>query len=143
LPAGGSDDKASLFAYDKNMTFPNDLLFGPQGQLFVSDSASGSLFIIEPDGNVRTWLSNLLLKGDRNFCLPAQLPIDVGANGIEFDKNGTSLIVLNTDKTSIIRVPKMNDGSVGEPELFVGPDCNNLNGALMVLQLIMMMVMVV
>jgi sugar lactone lactonase YvrE len=128
LPVGGAG-KATLFASDKNMTFPNDLLFGPQGQLFVSDSASGSLFVVEPNGNVRTWVSDPLLKGDRNFCPPAQLPINIGANGIAFDKNGTSLFVLNTDRASIIRVPIMKDGSAGKPELFVGPDCNNLNGA--------------
>ena len=75
------------------------------------------------------WLSDPLLKGDRNFCPPAQLPINVGANGIAFDKNGTSLIVLNTDRASIIRVPIIKDGSAGKPELFVGSDCKNLNGA--------------
>jgi hypothetical protein len=45
LPPGGAG-KATLFATDKNMTFPNDLLFGQQRQLFVSDSASGSIFVI-------------------------------------------------------------------------------------------------
>ncbi|MGN6633725.1 MAG: SMP-30/gluconolactonase/LRE family protein [Nitrososphaeraceae archaeon] len=129
LPAGGSTAKATLFAYDKNMTFPNDLLFGPEGQLFVSDSASGSLFVVKPNGDVTKWLSDLLLKGDRSFCPPAQLPINVGANGIAFDKNGTSLFVLNTDRASIIRVPILKDGSAGKPELFVGSDCKNLNGA--------------
>ncbi|HET7345295.1 MAG TPA: SMP-30/gluconolactonase/LRE family protein [Nitrososphaeraceae archaeon] len=128
LPVGGAG-KATLFASNKNMTFPNDLLFGPQGQLFVSDSASGSLFVVEPNGNVRTWVSDPLLKGDRNFCPPAQLPINIGANGIAFDKNGTSLFVLNTDRASIISVPIMKDGSAGKPGLFVGPDCKNLNGA--------------
>ena len=129
LPPGGSVAKATLFASDKNMTFPNDLLFGPQGQLFVSDSASGSLFVVKPNGHVIKWLSDPLLKGDRNFCPPAQLPIKVGANGIAFDKNGTSLFVLNTDRASIIRVPIMKDGIAGKPQLFVGPDCKNLNGA--------------
>ena len=41
LPVGDAAGKATLFASDKNMTFPNDSLFGPQGQLFVSDPASG------------------------------------------------------------------------------------------------------
>lgn len=128
LPPGGAG-KATLFASEKNMTFPNDLLFGRLGQLFVSDSSSGSIFVIEPSGIVRTWLSDPLLKGDRNFCPPAQLPINIGANGIAFDRNGTSLFVLNTDRASIIRVPIMKDGSAGKPGLFVGPDCKNLNGA--------------
>jgi SMP-30/Gluconolactonase/LRE-like region len=102
---------------------------GQQGQLFVSDSASGSIFVIEPSGIVRTWVSDPLLKGDKNFCPPAQLPIDIGANGIAFDRNGTSLFVLNTDRASIIRVPIMKDGTAGKPELFVRPDCKNLTDA--------------
>ena len=44
--------------------------------------------MVEPNGNVRTWVSDPLLKGDRNFCPATQLPINVGANGIAFDKNG-------------------------------------------------------
>ena len=60
---------------------------------------------------------------------PAELPLNIGANGIAFDKNGTSLFVSNTDRASIIRIPIMKDGSAGKPELFVGPDCKNLNGA--------------
>jgi sugar lactone lactonase YvrE len=55
--------------------------------------------------------------------------LDIGANGMAFDKNGTSVFVVNTDRASIIRVPIMKDGSAGKPELFVGPDCKNLNGA--------------
>jgi sugar lactone lactonase YvrE len=61
--------------------------------------------------------------------VPAKLPLDIGANGIAFDKNDTSLFVANTDRASIIRVPIMKNGSAGKPELFVGPDCKNLNGA--------------
>jgi sugar lactone lactonase YvrE len=128
LSPGGASN-ATLFAKHQNMTFPNDLLFDKKGQLFVSDSSSGTLFIVQPNGNVAKWLTNPLLKGDRNFCPPAQLPLNVGANGIAFDKNGTSLFVTNTDRASIIRVPIMKNGSAGKPELFVGPDCKNLNGA--------------
>jgi sugar lactone lactonase YvrE len=87
------------------------------------------LFTVQPNGKVAKWLSDPLLKGDRKFCPPAKLPLDIGANGIAFDKNDTSLFVANTDRASIIRVPIMKDGSAGKPELFVGPDCKNLNGA--------------
>lgn len=45
---------------------------------------------------------------------PAKLPLDVGANGIVFNKNDTSLFVANTDRASIIRVPTMKDGSAGK-----------------------------
>ena len=128
LSPGGATN-ATLFAKHQNMTFPNDLLFDKKGQLFVSDSSSGTLFIVQPNGNVVKWLTDPLLKGDRNFCPPAQLPVNIGANGIAFDKNGTSLFVTNTDRASIIRVPIMKDGSAGKPDLFVGPDCKNLNGA--------------
>ena len=87
------------------------------------------MFTVQPNGKVTKWLSDPLLKGDRKFCPPAKLPLDIGANGIAFDKNDTSLFVANTDRASIIRVPIMKDGSAGKPELFVGPDCKNLNGA--------------
>ena len=127
LSSGGTGH-ADLFASHTNMTFPNDLLFDHQGRLFVSDS-TGKLFTVQPNGKVVKWLTDPLLKGDRNFCPPAELPLDIGANGIAFDKNGTSLFVVNTDGASIIRVPIMKDGSAGKPELFVGPDCKNLNGA--------------
>src|ERR1051326_4276157 len=127
LSPGASN--ATLFAKHQNMTFPNDLLSDKKGQLFVSDSSSGTLFIVQPNGNVVKWLTDPLLKGDRNFCPPAQLPVNIGANGIAFDRNGTSLFVTNTDRASIIRVPIMKDGSAGKPDLFVGPDCKNLNGA--------------
>jgi sugar lactone lactonase YvrE len=127
LSSGGTGH-ADLFASHTNMTFPNDLLFDHQGRLFVSDS-TGTLFTVQPNGKVVKWLTDPLLKGDRNFCPPAELPLDIGANGIAFDKNGTSLFVVNTDRASIIRVPIMKDGSAGKPELFVGPDCKNLNGA--------------
>jgi sugar lactone lactonase YvrE len=128
LAAGGAG-QATLFATHQNMSFPNDLLFDKQGRLFVSDSSSGTLFTVQPNGNVTKWLTNPLLKGDRNFCPPAQLPLNIGANGIALDKNGTSLFVVNTDRASIIHVPIMKDGSAGKPELAVGPDCKNLNGA--------------
>ena len=128
LSPGGAG-QATLFATHPNMTFPNDLLFDKQGRLFVSDSSSGTLFTVQPNGKVTKWLTDPLLKGDRNFCPPAQLPLNIGANGIALDKNGTSLFVVNTDRASIIRVPIMKDGSAGKPELFVGPDCKNLNGA--------------
>jgi sugar lactone lactonase YvrE len=127
LSSGGTGH-ADLFASHTNMTFPNDLLFDHQGRHFVSDS-TGTLFTVQPNGKVVKWLTDPLLKGDRNFCPPAELPLDIGANGIAFDKNGTSLFVVNTDRASIIRVPIMKDGSAGKPELFVGPDCKNLNGA--------------
>jgi sugar lactone lactonase YvrE len=128
LSPGGAGH-ATLFATHPNMTFPNDLLFDKQWRLFVSDSSSGSLFTVQPNGKVAKWLSDPLLKGDRKFCPPAKLPLDIGANGIAFDKNDTSLFVANTDRASIIRVPIMKNGSSGKPELFVGPDCKNLNGA--------------
>ena len=71
---------------------------------------------MQPNGNVTKWLTNPLLKGDRNFCPPAQLPLNIGANGIALDKNGISLFVVNTDRASIIRVPIMKDGSAGKPD---------------------------
>jgi sugar lactone lactonase YvrE len=118
--------QTTLFATRATMTFPNDLLFDKQQRLFLSDSSSCSLFTVQPNGRVAKWLSDPFLKGDRKFCPPANLRLDIGANDIAFDKNDTSLFVANTDRASIIRVPIMKDGSAGKPELFVGLDCRNL-----------------
>jgi hypothetical protein len=45
------------------------------------------------------------------------------------DRSKASLFVANSDRASIIRVPIGLNDSAEEPEVFVGPDCENLAGA--------------
>jgi sugar lactone lactonase YvrE len=124
-PSGG---QAALFASDKAMALPNGLAFDKRGDLLVSDSFAAAVFTITPDGKVSKWVEHPLLKGDRNFCPPALVDFDVGANGIAFNDKG-DLFVANTHGATLVRVPVKRDGSAGTPEVFAGPDCANLKGA--------------
>ena len=123
-PSGG---EAKLFASSDEMILPNGLAFDEDGNLFVTDSFANAVFKIGSNGTVNRWVEDDLLKGDGNFCPPNELELDVGANGLAFDGAG-NLFVLNTDKATIVRIPVNKQGTAGVPEIFVGPDCENLEG---------------
>lgn len=132
-PNGGN---ATLFATHPKMQFPNALVFDERGQLYISDSGAGTIFLAQPlvqpnsATTVTEWLSHPLLQGNSTFCPHApDLQMNIGANGIVLDRSKTSLFVANTDRASILRVPIGLNGSPGEPEVFVGPECENLAGA--------------
>jgi hypothetical protein len=126
-PDGGN---ATLFAVHPMMQFPNGLVFNERGQLYISDSGAATIFLAQPNGTVTEWLSHPLLQGNSSFCPNTpDLQINVGANGMVLDRSNASLFVTNSDKASIIRVPIGPDDSAGEPEVFVGPDCENLAGS--------------
>jgi hypothetical protein len=126
-PEGGN---ATLFATHPMMQIPNALVFNERGQLYISDSAAATIFLAQPNGTVTEWLSHPLLQGNSTFCSNTpDLQMNIGANGMILDRSKASLFVANSDRASIIRVPIGPDDSAGEPEVFVGPDCENLAGA--------------
>ncbi len=121
---------ATLFVSHPKMQLPNTLLFDERGQLYISDSAAATIFLAQPNGTITEWVSHPLLQGNSSFCPnPPDLQLDVGANGIAIDANNSNLFVTNSDRASIIRIPIEADSSAGEPEVFVGPDCEDLAGA--------------
>jgi hypothetical protein len=121
---------ATLFATHPMMQLPNALVFNERGQLYISDSGAATIFLAQPNGTVTEWLSHPLLQGNSTFCPNTpDLQINVGANGMILDRSKASLFVANSDRASIIRVPIGLNDSAGEPEVFVGPDCENLAGA--------------
>jgi sugar lactone lactonase YvrE len=124
--AGGA---ATLFASDPGMTFPNGLAFDGAGDLFVTDSASGTIFKVDGgNGNVSTWLAaDPLLVGAKDNCPMAATPFDIGANGIVV--TGTDVYVANTNLASVVKVPVAGGGMAGAAALFAGPDCATLGGA--------------
>lgn len=85
-------------------TMPNGLAYGPDGALFVSDSARGSIWRIGTDGAAAPWLQHELLDGDLQACPPRQLLTAVGPNGLAFEPGG-SLLVASTTRAQIVRVP--------------------------------------
>lgn len=126
-PDGGN---ATLFVTHPDMQIPNALVFTERGQLYISDSGAATIFLAQPNGTITEWLSHSLLQGNSTFCPNTpDLQMNVGANGMTLDRSKASLFVANTDRASIIRVPIGLNDSAGEPEVFIGPDCENLAGA--------------
>ena len=127
VPPGGGE--AELFASSGDMILPNGIAFGKKGRLFVTDSFAGVIFEIASDGSVGKWSEDKLFKGNATFCPPDELGLgDIGLNGLAFDHKN-NLFVLNTDMGTVIKIPVNKDGSAGNPEVFAGPDCENLEGA--------------
>jgi gluconolactonase len=103
------------------MGTPNAIALDDQGNLFVTDSYSGTegdvplgaIWRITPDGVAEKWLENTTLGGPNRFGLNKP----VGANGIAF-RDGV-LYVAVLDATSIWTVPVLDDGSPGEMAPYV------------------------
>lgn len=123
IPAAGGT--ATLFASDPAMYFANDLRFDDKGDLYVTDSMSGSIFKVAPDGTVSKWLSHMLLTPDPTVC-GEQTNFHLGVNGIVRD--GDVYWATNTDRASILKIPVNPDGSAGTPEVFMATDCAKLSG---------------
>ncbi len=97
-PAGD----VSLFASFPEESIPNDLAFDPRGDLYVTDSALGQIWKIDPAGSPPVWLADPLLQGDPAH--PAAVVSALGANGIAFDRSRRHLYVGNTDFGRILRI---------------------------------------
>jgi sugar lactone lactonase YvrE len=91
--------------------FPNAIAVKPGGDLFVSDSALGTINRISPDGaRNAVWVADPLLA-------TAGFP-PVGANGVAFDSTAHYLYVANTGDSRILRVPVMRNGTAGSVQIF-------------------------
>jgi sugar lactone lactonase YvrE len=118
----GRNGVLERFAGTEDMLFPNSLAFDKRGNLYVTDSAMGTIWRITRRGDAASWLQHELLEG--LGLIPGYPPI--GANGIVYWKG--MLYVANTEKGLIVRIPLSADGSPGEPEVVAdgpgvyGPD---------------------
>jgi sugar lactone lactonase YvrE len=95
------DNQETLYVTE---TFSGDLASGEFGQ--------GGIWRIAKGGTAQLWLRDELLTG----LPPALFPYPVGANGIGFYNN--DLYVANTDKGLVVRIPVLQDGSPGSPEVW-------------------------
>lgn len=94
---------------------PNDLAFGDDGTLYVTDPFLGQIWQVTPDGDARVWLQDPLLVGDAAH--PALVFHAVGVDGIAFDADKRHLYVDNLDLGYIVRIG-VEDGMPGEVSLF-------------------------
>jgi sugar lactone lactonase YvrE len=109
---------AELLPGTWQIVFPNGLAFDSRGNLYVTESYSGSppaygpggIWRIPRGGEAELWMRDPLLTG-RGVLGPP-----VGANGIGYYHG--DLYVTNTDKGLIVRIPVATDGNAGVPEVW-------------------------
>ena len=99
----------------------NALTIDKNGNVYVSDSFQGIIWQTGPDGGQPTpWYSptnqNDLLLPTANDDQPLIPPF--GANGIEFNNEGTAMFAMNTAYHSIIKIPVNPNGSAGNGVTF-------------------------
>jgi streptogramin lyase len=109
----------------------NALTFDKAGNVYVSDSFQGVIWKTGPNGGTPTAWYAPTNPGQNDLLLPDPNAGEVlnppfGANGVEFNNEGTALFALNTAYNSIVKIPVAADGSAGSGVMFAtglnGPD---------------------
>ena len=90
------------------IVLPNDLTTWA-GDIYVTDSLSGAVWIVTADGYVEPWLQSDLLAG-LGLAIPG---VPIGANGI--DAFGGKLYIANLEKSLIVEVRINGHGQGAEP----------------------------
>jgi sugar lactone lactonase YvrE len=81
------------------MGIPNGLAFAHRGDLFVTDSARGAIWVIRRGGGrAKIWLQDRALTGD------GSLGLNLGVNGIAIRQR--ILTVTNTERRTLLRIPR-------------------------------------
>jgi sugar lactone lactonase YvrE len=101
----------------------NALTFDKSGNVYVSDSFQGVIWKIGAGGGTPTAWYSPTNPGQNDLLLPDANAGEIlippfGANGIEFNNEGTALFAMNTAYHSIVKIPVKSDGSVGTGETF-------------------------
>lgn len=118
----GNVDTIATACGDEKFLFPNDLCFGPDGALYLTDSG----FLLEdlaPGGELRSDYMNLDMDGrvyriDRKDLSVRKLDSGLEcANGIAFDATN-NLYVNETRTGAIYRYQSRDDGELGRREYF-------------------------
>lgn len=102
---------------------PNVLTFDSAGNVYISDSFQGIIWVTDQTGFgaaagvPKIWVQDPLLT---TTGIPP-----FGANGIAFNNDESTLFVTNTGDDTVVRIPVVDEGAAGLPEVFV----NSINGA--------------
>jgi len=113
----------------EQMLFPDGLAFDKRGNLYITDAAMGAIYRFpRRGGSAQLWLWHPLLQGTGlvygGFGGPP-----IGANGIQYWKRG--LMVSNSEKFTIVRVPILPDGNPGQPTVLYQGDFADLGGGIL------------
>jgi sugar lactone lactonase YvrE len=111
-----ADGSSSRLPGTGDIQFPNGIALDPRGTLYVTDSIGGAVWKIPRGGSAQLWLQSPLLTGTGVFGQG----FPIGANGIALRQR--SVIVTNTERSSVLRIPIGRDGSAGTPSILAqGP----------------------
>ena len=102
------EGEAERLPGSRQMIQPNAITFDHDGNIYVTDSADGTIWRFREGERGKLWIRHALLAPDPNF--------GIGANGITFVPP-RSLFVANTDLALITRVRIKRNGEPAEPEL--------------------------
>lgn len=104
--------------------FPNDLTFDRDGNMYVTESISGSVYKVAAGSSERElWVQDPLLVGDANV---SPVPFPIGANGITYDDETDSVLVANSQVPALIEIAD-DCGEAGD--LWVVAEGEHLRGA--------------
>lgn len=82
--------------------FPNDVTFDAHGNMYVTESISGSVYKIPAGTTTRElWIQDPLLFGD---VTQSPVPFPIGANGLAYDDETDSLLVANSQSPRIVEI---------------------------------------
>ncbi len=94
----------------EGMDAPNDLVFGPDGQLWVTDTRA-EMDIFHPDESKPGWLWTVdIATGAKELILESG---PVWINGLGFSPDSTRLLVTATSGAQLVRYPM---GATGSPD---------------------------
>jgi sugar lactone lactonase YvrE len=101
----------------------NALTIDKSGNVYTSDSFQGVIWKNGPGGGTPTAWYSPTNAGQNDLLLPDANPGEIlippfGANGIEFNNEGTALFVMNTAYHSIVKIPVNGDGSAATGATF-------------------------
>jgi len=109
VDADGNTARAVAF---EAFEMPNDLTFDRAGNMFVTESISGSIYRVPAGSSERElWIQDPLLFGDVD---QSPVPFPIGANGIAYDDETDTLFVANSQVPALIEIPD-DDGIAGDP----------------------------
>ena len=115
--------KTRVVAFGAN-EFPNDITFDDEGNMFVTESISGSVYRVEQGSNVRElFIQDPLLVGD---VAVSPVPFPIGVNGITYDDEADIVLVANSQVPAVIEIDD-NCGVAGNISVLSAGE--NLRGA--------------
>ena len=94
----------------EEIALANDVAFGEDGTLYISDSIAGAVWRLAPGSGPEPWIVDPLLAGTGE----AGFPFPIGANGI--DVHDGTVYVGVTETAQVVGVPINDDGSPGPAE---------------------------